>query len=56
MDNTRGRTTVKLWQLAAIAILVFGTTAVVAGSAAWYGKNKIERPRRRSRRTRRRSR
>jgi len=40
MEKIRGRRPVKLWQLAAIAILAFGTTAVILGSAAWYANNK----------------
>jgi len=40
MDKMRGRRPVKLWQLAAIAILVFGTTGVILGSVAWYANNK----------------
>lgn len=31
---------VKLWQLAAIAIVIFGTTGVTVGTWAWYDSNK----------------
>ena len=40
MVKSRGLRPVKLWQLAAIAIVIFGTTGVTVGTWAWYDSNK----------------
>jgi len=40
MGKMRERRSIRLWQVAAIAILILGTTSVTLGTFAWYVRNK----------------
>jgi CHASE1-domain containing sensor protein len=40
MAKMRERRPVRLWQVAAVAILVFGTAGITLGTLAWYSTNK----------------
>jgi hypothetical protein len=42
MVKGRGHRAVKLWQVASIAILVFGTVAISIGSWTWFQRNKVQ--------------
>jgi diguanylate cyclase (GGDEF)-like protein/PAS domain S-box-containing protein len=40
MVRTRGRKPLKLWQVAAVAILILGTVGISIGAWTWYQRNK----------------